>query len=34
MTEKVVRMQPAENVQIHWAVGVIFAVEKYLFNKT
>jgi hypothetical protein len=34
MSENAVRIQPAENVHIHWAVGVIFAVKKYLFNKT
>jgi len=34
MAEKVVWIQPAENVYTHCAVGVIFAVEKYLFNKT
>jgi hypothetical protein len=34
MAEKNVGMQPAENVYTHCAVGVIFAVEKYLFNKT
>jgi hypothetical protein len=33
MTEKEVWIQPAENVHIHCAVGVIFAAKECLFNK-
>lgn len=34
ITVQVVRMQIVTDVHIHCAVGVIFAVEKNLFNKT